>query len=127
MNVNTYTPGSTLNMFSFRTLEQANLTAGDIKEQDIAFADVMPAFSTKSLDAHFLIEPLTNARRGARARREMQGHEPVARTSTVDGDRAGANKSAMVCSHGFMQTAVDLDTVWDPAYVDYVTGVVGKR
>jgi hypothetical protein len=30
-------------------------------------------------------------------------------------------------SRGFIQTPVNLDKVWDSTYVDYATGVVGKR
>jgi hypothetical protein len=29
--------------------------------------------------------------------------------------------------HGFIPTPINLDTVWDPTYVDYAVGVLGKR
>ena len=60
LNVNTFTPGSTLNMFSYRTLEKAGLKPTDIKEQTFNdFGDILPAFVSKSLDATYLIEPFT--------------------------------------------------------------------
>jgi NitT/TauT family transport system substrate-binding protein len=60
LNVNTFTPGSTLSMFSARTLEKAGLKSTDIKEQTFNdFGDILPAFVSKSLDATYLIEPFT--------------------------------------------------------------------
>ncbi|MCA1646408.1 MAG: ABC transporter substrate-binding protein, partial [Chloroflexi bacterium] len=59
LTINTYTPGSTLNGFSLQALEQAGLKASDVKEQNLGFADVLPAFSTRAIDANFLIEPFT--------------------------------------------------------------------
>jgi NitT/TauT family transport system substrate-binding protein len=60
LNVNTFTPGSTLNMFTYRTLEKAGLKNTDLKEQAFNdFADILPAFVSKSLDATYLIEPFT--------------------------------------------------------------------
>jgi NitT/TauT family transport system substrate-binding protein len=60
LNMNTQTPGSTLNMFSYRTLEKAGLKPTDIKEQTLSdFGDILPAFGSRSLDATYLIEPFT--------------------------------------------------------------------
>jgi NitT/TauT family transport system substrate-binding protein len=60
LNVNTFTPGSTLSMFTARTLEKAGLKNTDLQEQTFNdFADILPAFATKKLDATYLIEPFT--------------------------------------------------------------------
>jgi ABC-type nitrate/sulfonate/bicarbonate transport system substrate-binding protein len=59
LSVNDYTPGSTLNGFTLRTLEKAGLSVSDIQEQNLNFPDVLPAFASKKLDANFLIEPFT--------------------------------------------------------------------
>lgn len=60
LNMNTNTPGSTLNMFTLRTLEKAGLKETDVKSQVLAdFGDILPAFTSKSLDATYLIEPFT--------------------------------------------------------------------
>jgi NitT/TauT family transport system substrate-binding protein len=60
LNVNTFTPGSTLNMYSYRTLEKAGLQKTDMKEQSFNdFSQILPAFVSKSIDATYLIEPFT--------------------------------------------------------------------
>ena len=60
LNVNTFTPGSTLSMFTARTLETAGLKNTDLQEQTFNdFGDILPAFATKKLDATYLIEPFT--------------------------------------------------------------------
>ncbi|MBV9542816.1 MAG: ABC transporter substrate-binding protein [Chloroflexi bacterium] len=59
LSINSYTPGSTLNGFTLRTLEKAGLSVSDVQEQNLNFPDVLPAFASKKLDANFLIEPFT--------------------------------------------------------------------
>lgn len=58
MTVNTFSPGSTINMFLYRTLEKNGLKPSDIKTAELDnFTDIIPALTTKRLDATFLIEP----------------------------------------------------------------------
>jgi NitT/TauT family transport system substrate-binding protein len=58
-SVNTFTPGSTLYMYTYRMLQKAGLTDSDINGQALTFDQVSPAFVTSALDASWQIDPFT--------------------------------------------------------------------
>jgi NitT/TauT family transport system substrate-binding protein len=199
LSVNTYTPGSTLNGFTLQALEKAGLKQSDVKEQNLAFADVLPAFTTRAIDANFLIEPFTTlaVTQGIAVKwkdtSEILGpqqstvmafspsfatqHQDAGKRFIVaylrgvrdftDAFDQGKDQDQIISiltdsttlknpaqwknvpqwfdpnggilldplktnqqwyvDHGFIPTPINLDTVWDPTYVDYAVGVLGKR
>lgn len=60
LTVNNFTPGSTLYQYLSRMLDKAGLKSTDLKVQNInAFTDVLAALSNGSVDASWMVEPLT--------------------------------------------------------------------
>jgi NitT/TauT family transport system substrate-binding protein len=58
-NVNQFTPGSTLYQYLYRMLDKAGLKDTDLTLTVLTFDQVVPAFTTKALDASWQIEPFT--------------------------------------------------------------------
>jgi NitT/TauT family transport system substrate-binding protein len=50
--------GSLVDSLAYRTLEKAGLQSSDVEIEYVTFADVLPAFANKALDAAILTEPL---------------------------------------------------------------------
>ncbi len=60
LTVNNFTPGSTLYQYLSRMLDSAGLKTTDLRMQNInAFTDVLAALSNGSVDASWMVEPLT--------------------------------------------------------------------
>jgi NitT/TauT family transport system substrate-binding protein len=53
--------GSLVDSLAYRTLEKAGLQPSDVELEYVTFADVLPAFANKALDAAILTEPLVTS------------------------------------------------------------------
>jgi NitT/TauT family transport system substrate-binding protein len=58
-NVNTFTPGSTLYMYTYRLMQKAGLKDSDMTTTAMQFDQIFPAFTTGALDATWQIDPFT--------------------------------------------------------------------
>ncbi|MBI2755881.1 MAG: ABC transporter substrate-binding protein [Chloroflexi bacterium] len=199
LNYNALTPGSTINLFSLRTLEKAGLKASDVNILNLSFADILPAAVSKAVDASFNIEPFITVGSGQNVWVKIQdtsqilgpqqatviaysppfasGKQDLGKRfmvaylrgvrDFVDAFTTGKDRAQIVSimttattlkdpalwnnvpqtfdtngaiildalkanqqwyvENGYVQTPINMDAAWDPQYVDYATGLIGKR